>query len=257
MAKIKQKVSITEGEDSQIRRQWDAERQRWYFSITDVMSVLTESIDARNYWKALKNRLKKTNYQLVTDFNQLKMKASDGKSYMVDTADADTILKIIQIIAPYNSISFKAWFDHIDVQNLAKTTLQTRGSNSPISSGKELQDLGTSEISTALEPSTDIYENKNEIIVQLMLAGVDPNKIIITVNMNTLVIKGDRTRPEDIAEENYFYKELMWGEFYKQIELSSLVDIDNVEVIESRGLITIRLPKIDQTRNRFLKIKSL
>src|SRR5689334_19909104 len=108
MSKIKQKVSLTEAEDKRIRRQWDDERERWYFSVADVMAVLTESVDARNYLKALKNRLNKGHYQLVTDCNQLKMKASDGKSYMVDVADADTLIKIIQIVAPFNVQVFRS-----------------------------------------------------------------------------------------------------------------------------------------------------
>ncbi len=256
MSKIKQKVVITEAEDQMIRREWDKERGRWYFSVADVMAVLTESVDARSYWKTLKARLNKARPELVNDCYQLKLKASDGKSYKVDTADADTLVKIIQVVAPYNAQVFGQWFDHVEVVNSLPSDHKPE-SPSPLSSPQgNVRALEEDKISTAMEPSVDIYENKSEIVVRLMLAGISPDKIIISVNMHTLTIRGTRVRPESITEENYFYKELMWGEFYKEIELPILVDVDNVEAIETNGLLTIRLPKIDKEKVRYLKIKS-
>ena len=79
-------------EDQKIRVAWDAEREEWYFSIVDVVAVLTDQPDydhARNYWKVLKNRLAKEGSQLVTACNQLKMRSpKDGKNYATDVADA-------------------------------------------------------------------------------------------------------------------------------------------------------------------------
>ncbi len=253
MSRIRQKISITDSEDTQIRRVWDEERQRWYFSIADVMAVLTESVDARNYWKALKNRLNKTQPQLVMDCNQLKMKASDGKSYMVDVADASTILKIIQVLAPFNVQVFKSWFDHIEVQNSLKTDY--KASQTP--DGDWLSGLDETKISTALEPAVDIYDNGGSIITSLMLPGIDPEKITVTTSMTNLIIKGVRIESVSSDEKKYLYKELPWGQFYKQITLPSLVDVDNVEVTELHGLIIIKLPKIDQNKTRFIKIRSL
>lgn len=253
MYKLRQKISITDAEDTKIRRQWDQERGRWYFSVTDIMAVLTDSVDARNYWKALKSRLKTTHNQLVMDCNQLKMKSGDGKFYKVDTADADTLLKIIKIVAPLDVIVFKSWFDHIEVQNSINTDMK----KSEVGNINWSQEPVEQEISTVLEPSVDIYENKSEIIVELMLAAMNPDKIIITANMNILTVQGKRVEVENISPEDYFYKELKWGEFYKQIELPSLVDVDNIGAVEQRGLITITLPKIDQNKTRFIKIKSI
>jgi HSP20 family molecular chaperone IbpA len=260
MAKIKQKINITDEEARSIRRKWDKERQRQYYSVTDVMSVLTDSVDARNYWKALKSRLKTNHLQLVMDCNQLKMEASDGKSYMVDVADADTLVKIIQIVAPCNASVFRSWFDHIDVQNSINSDPSLPQNNSSvISDGNitEIDNQESDELSTTLLPAIDIFENKNEIIIQVMLAGVDPSKIIIAVNMKTLTIKGERKEPQNISSENYFYKELQWGQFYREIKLQSQIDIDQIVATEFRGLITIRLPKIDLDKNRFIKIKSI
>lgn len=261
MAKIKQKVNITNAEDAKIRRVWSEERSRWYFSVTDIMSVLTDSIDARNYWKALKNRLKTNHLQLVTDCNQLKMEASDGKSYLVDTADSDTIIKIIQMISPYNIHAFRAWFDHIEVVNSIKTDQENTASSNVAKTDGLTLETGTGELSTTLEPSIDIYENHNNTIVQVMLAGVSPDKIIIAVNMHTLTIKGKRLRPTNLSSKNinveYLYNELQWGHFYREINFDTLIDVDQVEATTQRGLLNIKLPKIDQDKNRFIKIKSL
>jgi HSP20 family molecular chaperone IbpA len=262
MAKIKQKVNITDSESSQIRKVWDTERSRWYYSITDIMGVLTESVDARNYWKALKNRLRTTQMQLVMDCNQLKMKASDGKSYMVDTADSATILKIIQIIAPYNVGVFRAWFEHIEVATMIKSESSNPNNLSPVVTKETVAEITKEELSTTLEPAIDIYTKGNDIIVQIMLAGVSPDKIIIAVNMHSMTIKGERINPDNNLinkndSNNYLNQELQWGSFYRQINFDTLIDVDNVEATENRGLINIKLPKIDQEKNRFIKIKNL
>ncbi len=262
MAKIKQKVSINDDEGNQIRRQWVAERARWYFSITDVIGILTESIDARNYWKALKNRLKISQNQLVMDCNQLKMEASDGKSYMVDVADASTIIKIIQLVAPYNIPAFKSYFDHIDVQSEVLMDTSSQHNIPLVTSESQIIDEDENEISTALEPQVDIYENKSNITLIIMLPGADPEKIIISANMHSLTIKGARISQNNSENKNdysekYIVQELQWGEFYRKIKLPELIDVDNISAIEFQGLITITLPKIDQNKNRFIKIKSL
>lgn len=246
MTKIIQKMHISDEEAEQIRKVWDEKGHEWQFSITDVVALLTESVDARNYWKALKNRLKNTHKQLVMDCNQLKMKANDGKFYMVDTASTDTIQKIIQIIAPYNVPAFRAWFEHIETKNSHTSNLT---SLSPIST--------ETEISTALLPLTDIYENKKEIILKLMLPGVDIDKIIISTNIDKLTIKAVRNNSVNVAEENYLISELQWGEFYRIIDLPRLIDVDNISATFFHGLITVTLTKLDPEKTRYIKIKSL
>ena len=84
------KESLKLFEDKKIRTVWDNEQEKWYFSIVDVVVVLTDSADyqtARNYWKVLKNRLSKEGNETVTNCNQLKMQAADGKMRMTDVAD--------------------------------------------------------------------------------------------------------------------------------------------------------------------------
>lgn len=77
----------------EIRTHWDDEQEKWYFSIVDVVGVLTESVNPNNYWKVLKSRLKKEGSQLVTNCNQLKMLSSDGRYYKTDVADTEQLYK--------------------------------------------------------------------------------------------------------------------------------------------------------------------
>lgn len=100
-------------EDQPIRTAWDEEREEWYFSVVDVVRVLTEQPDydgARNYWKVLKKRLSDEGSQLVTECNQLKMKSpKDGKRYKTDVANTEQLLRLIQSIPSKKAEPFKLW----------------------------------------------------------------------------------------------------------------------------------------------------
>ena len=85
-------------EEKKVRTVWDEENEEWYFSIVDVVGVLTDSPNPNNYWKVLKNRLKKEGSQLVTNCNQLKMQSADGKYYKTDVASTDKLFRLIQSI---------------------------------------------------------------------------------------------------------------------------------------------------------------
>jgi hypothetical protein len=76
-------------EDKQVRSSWDEAQERWYFSIVDVIAILTESPNPRKYWSVLKTRIKVEGSQLATNCSQLKMKSSDGKFYKTDVADTN------------------------------------------------------------------------------------------------------------------------------------------------------------------------
>ena len=87
-------------EDKRIRTAWDEEKEEWYFSVVDVVAVLTDQPDyqaARNYWKVTKKRLKDEGNETVTACNQLKMTASDGKKRLTDVADTEQLLRIIHV----------------------------------------------------------------------------------------------------------------------------------------------------------------
>jgi hypothetical protein len=96
-------------ETKQIRSVWDDENEKWYFSIVDVVGVLTDSNNPNNYWKVLKHRLVKEGSELVTDCNQLKMQSSDGKYYKTDVADTEQLFRLIQSIPSPKAEPFKLW----------------------------------------------------------------------------------------------------------------------------------------------------
>ena len=111
-------------EDKRIRTAWDEEKEEWYFSVVDVVAVLTEQPDyqaARNYWKVTKKRLKDEGNELVTSCNQLKMTASDGKKRLTDVADTEQLLRIIQSIPSPKAEPFKLWLAQVGRERIEET----------------------------------------------------------------------------------------------------------------------------------------
>ena len=96
-------------EQKQVRSVWDEKQEKWFFSIVDVVAILSESSNANNYWKVLKHRLSKEGSQLVTVCNQLKMQSSDGKFYKTDVADTEQLFRLIQTIPSPKAEPFKLW----------------------------------------------------------------------------------------------------------------------------------------------------
>lgn len=99
-----------------IRRLWQDEQ--WYFSVVDIVAVLTDSADPRNYWKVLKHRLIKEGSEVVTKCNRLKLQASDGKYYLTDCATTETIFRIIQSIPSKNAEPFKRWLAKVGYERI-------------------------------------------------------------------------------------------------------------------------------------------
>ena len=112
-------------EDQKIRVAWDEQQEEWYFSVVDVVAVLTEQPTydgARNYWKVLKKRLSDEGSQLVTECNQLKMKSpKDGRRYKTDVADTEQLLRIIQSIPSKKAEPFKAWLAMVGRERIEET----------------------------------------------------------------------------------------------------------------------------------------
>jgi hypothetical protein len=104
-----------------IRVVWDDEQEKYYFSIVDIVGVLTESKDyqlARNYWKVLKHRLIKEGFEPVTNCNQLKLQAPDGKMRMTDVADTEQLFRIIQSIPSKKAEPFKQWLAQVGAERI-------------------------------------------------------------------------------------------------------------------------------------------
>lgn len=105
-------------DSQQIRTQWDAEAEKWWFSVVDVIAVLTDSADALAYWRKLKQRLKAEGNETVTNCHGLKMRAADGKQRMTDVADTEQILRLIQSIPSKRAEPFKLWLAEVGRQRL-------------------------------------------------------------------------------------------------------------------------------------------
>jgi HSP20 family molecular chaperone IbpA len=224
-------------ESESIRRQWDKEKNIWYFSVVDVIGIVTSSTDARNYWKVLKNRLNKANPELVTRCNQLKMPSSDGKSYLTDVADSETILEIIRAISIPYVAPFRRWFNDIESQSSPKNEYE--------------------EETEKAELTIDAYETDKDIILESMVAGVSIENLSISITLSEVIISGKRLIPENISHLDYVIQEIYWGAFSRTIPLPSEIDIDEAQASIEHGLLKIKLPKINKLRTRIIKIKSL
>ena len=111
-------------ENQRIRTAWDEEKEEWYFSIVDVVAVLTDQPDQRHaakYWSVLKTRLKKEGSELTTNCSQLKMRSADGKRYNTDVADTEQLLRIIQSIPSPKAEPFKLWLAQVGRDRIEET----------------------------------------------------------------------------------------------------------------------------------------
>ena len=104
--------------DDKIRTIWDDEQEKWYFSIVDVIAVLTESPNPQTYWRVLKKRLKDEGNETVTNCNALKMRAADGKMRLTDVADTEQLLRIIQSVPSPKAEPFKMWLAKVGADRL-------------------------------------------------------------------------------------------------------------------------------------------
>jgi DNA-damage-inducible protein D len=108
-------------EEREIRRIYDEKSETWFFSVVDIVQVLTQQPDykaARNYWKVLKNRLAKEGSQLVTNCNQLKLTAADGKKYLTDVATAETLLRLVQSVPSPKAEPIKLWLAKVGYERM-------------------------------------------------------------------------------------------------------------------------------------------
>jgi hypothetical protein len=122
MNEDKDKIKLFEGQ--QVRTVWDEEAEKWWFSILDVVAILTDQLDrqkTRNYWKWLKRKLKDEGSQLVSDTTQLKMQSADGKMYKTDAADTEQILRLIQSVPSKKAEPFKLWLAKVGAERIDET----------------------------------------------------------------------------------------------------------------------------------------
>ena len=113
-----QKESIRLFEERKVRAIWDDEQEEWYFSIVDVISILTDSPNPRIYWSVLKTRLKREGSELTTNCSQLKMQAADGKKYLTDVANTEQLFRLIQSVPSPKAEPFKLWIAQVAKERL-------------------------------------------------------------------------------------------------------------------------------------------
>jgi len=108
----------------QVRRHWDVDKELWYFSVVDIIAVLTDQYEhkkAQSYWTTLKNRLKEEGSEVVTKCDQLKLMASDGKKYLTDVADVETLLRLIQSAPSPKVEPIKLWLAKVGYERIEET----------------------------------------------------------------------------------------------------------------------------------------
>ncbi len=214
-----------------IRTKFDHENYKWYFSVSDVLNAVVDTTDSRNYWKVLKNRLKKEHNELVTSCNQLKMPGSDGKMYQTDVADSETLLQIVQIVAPAQVLALEEFLHEFDKNEAPKE--------------EEIE----------LKLMIDLFQDDKNLYLKTMLAGVSPGDIHISVTANQIEILGKRKKLTEKNVVSMMSEELLWGAFARVINLPHDVETDSCTTEFVNGLLTIVLPKIDKKRKKILKVK--
>ncbi len=115
---MRKDTSIKLFESKQVRSLWNETEEKWYFSIVDIIAVLTDSPNPRKYWSVLKTRLKSEGSQLTTNCSQLKMQSADGKFYLTDVADTEQLFRLIQSIPSPKAEPFKLWLAQVAAERL-------------------------------------------------------------------------------------------------------------------------------------------
>ena len=118
---MKKSNSIILFNQKRVRRIWDEKKEIWYFSIIDVVEILTDSPRPRKYWNALKTKLKQEGSELSHKVGQLKLESLDGKKYLTDVADTETILRLIQSIPSPKAEPFKIWLAKVGYERIEET----------------------------------------------------------------------------------------------------------------------------------------
>lgn len=124
---MQNKKALVVFDGKKIRRHWDEEKEKWFFSVIDVVEILTESPRPRKYWHALKTKLEEEGSELSHKLGQLKMEASDGKTYLTDVADTETMFRIIQSIPSRNAEPFKLWLARVGYERVEEVEDPEKG----------------------------------------------------------------------------------------------------------------------------------
>lgn len=136
----------------------------------------------------------------------------------------------------------------INVDNFDETEEEVLPTKAGKEAWAEEEDIG--------ELSVDVYQNADSVFIKAMVAGVKPEDLDVTITRDMVSISGRREEGRTVSEEDFFLKELYWGEFTRTVNLPVEVDADSAEALEKHGLLIIRLPKIDKGRQTKVRVKS-
>lgn len=106
------------------------------------------------------------------------------------------------------------------------------------------------------ELSVDVYQTPDEIVIKTMVAGVRPDDLDVNITRDMVTIKGKREETLDVHNHDYFHKELYWGSFSRTVMLPEEIDVEEAEAVERHGLLIIKLPKVDKSKQNKLRVKS-
>ncbi len=145
--------------------------------------------------------------------------------------------------------------DETEEENVKKISLSDKGIGESKNGNGKKESKWEEEEEAQL--TVDLYQTATDIIVQTMIAGVQPDNLSITITRDMITIHGKREENHSINNENYFVQELYWGAFSRTISLPEEVDPEEAEAIEKHGLLIIKLPKINKEKKTQLKVKSI
>lgn len=221
---------------SNIRHKYSPEDDIWYYSVVDTIGITTKTKDPRNYWKVLKNRLKKqANNELVTKCNQLKLASKDGKSYKSDTLSAEYLLELVSIIAPEYKEKFLYFLESIEGK---KHILPFR----EISQSSAISGIETS-------VSIDSWQSKKLYFVRFMAPGIPFQNLEFCFENDHIIITGKRPKEDSPniflhSDRDYFKQELFWDDFSRKIKLELSIKKDSFIVSEYKGSYILKFSKI-------------
>ena len=111
-------------------------------------------------------------------------------------------------------------------------------------------------VTNSFTPALDVYEDKDDVVVEAPLAGIDPAKVSISIENGVLTIKGESEKKSEVEDKNYYRKEIRCGGFYRSVSLPTKVDGDKAEAIYEKGILTIRMPKAPEVKPKTIEIKT-
>lgn len=136
------------------------------------------------------------------------------------------------------------------------STIANLHTKNPIIKGMDADEESTEMEDEEGQLTVDVYQTANEIVVQTMVAGVEPQHLSVTITHEMITIRGKREAPRGIDEDKYITRELYWGSFSRTIEFPQEIEPDEAEAVEKNGLLTIKLPIINKQKQTVLKVKS-